>query len=212
MVRSVRTPLALAILSFLHERPMHPYEMKQLMAQRGLSSAVRVSGGALYSTIERLMAGSLVEATGTSREGNRPERTTYALTDEGRTEFMTWLQHLIVDPVHEYPWFGSAITFIAHLSPDELTGLLREREQRLIGLIVQHTETWEQDDVRHVPRLFRVEDEYALAMRQAELDWVRRTIQEVEAGEITWPVEVLDMQAANRLMNGAPSSASAVDD
>ncbi len=198
MTRTVRTALALAVLSFLHERPMHPYEMKQLMTQRGLASAVRISGGALYSTIDRLMAAGLVEATGTSREGNRPERTTYTLTTEGRTEFMGWLRSLIVEPVHEYPWFGSAMTFIAHLTPGEFLGLLRQREERLAELVERDVAQWNQEPLRHVPRLFRVEDEYALEMRRAELAWVRRTIAEIASGDLVWPDDVLEWQVANR--------------
>ena len=198
MLRSLRTPLALTILSFLHERPMHPYEMKQLMRQRGIESSVRISGGALYSTIDRLIAADFIVVAHVGREGRRPERTTYALTSSGREEFMAWLEQLIAEPIQEYPWFGSAMTFIAHLTPDELHGLLAQRERRLVELVEHDAARWESGHLRHVPKLFRIEDEFSLAMRRAELAWVRRTIAEIDSGDLTWPDAVLTWQVGNR--------------
>jgi hypothetical protein len=37
-----------------------------------------------------------------------------------------------------------------------------------------------------IPRMFVIEEEYALAMRRAEIDFVRRLIADLEAGEL-WP-------------------------
>ena len=48
------TPLALAVLRLLHERPMHPYEMHQLVRDRGTDFAIKVRAGSLYHAVERL--------------------------------------------------------------------------------------------------------------------------------------------------------------
>jgi hypothetical protein len=37
------------------------------------------------------------------------------------------------------------------------------------------------------PRIFGIEDEYAQAMRQAELAWVRATVAELRDGTFPWP-------------------------
>jgi hypothetical protein len=37
------------------------------------------------------------------------------------------------------------------------------------------------------PRIFGIEDEYAQAMRQAELAWVRATVAELRDGSLPWP-------------------------
>jgi len=37
------------------------------------------------------------------------------------------------------------------------------------------------------PRIFGIEDEYAQAMRQAELAWVRTTVKELRDGTFHWP-------------------------
>ena len=73
------TPLAISALALLNERSMHPYEMYQLLLERHEDRIVRVTPGSLYRTVDRLTADGLAEATGTGREGNRPERTTSAI-------------------------------------------------------------------------------------------------------------------------------------
>src|SRR5262245_16656991 len=107
MKQGLKTPLALAILNLLYERPMHPYEMQQHMRERGHDFVIKLKGGSLYSTIERLIEGGLIHPVETSREGRRPERTVYALTEVGQDELTVWLRELLARPIHEYPWFGA---------------------------------------------------------------------------------------------------------
>src|ERR1700682_6579753 len=86
-----RTPLALAVMNLLMERPMHPYEMKSKIKERGHDQVIRLKGGSIYDTVERLEEGGFIQAQETSREGRRPERTVYAITETGRGEITGWL-------------------------------------------------------------------------------------------------------------------------
>src|SRR3954454_13480761 len=76
------TPLALAVLSLLNTEPMHPYEMRQRIRDYGIDHAVKVAPGSLYHTVERLAGQGLIEPVETTREGRRPERTVYAITED----------------------------------------------------------------------------------------------------------------------------------
>jgi len=49
-----RTPLALAVMNLLIEQPMHPYEMKSKMKERGHDQVIKLTGGSIYDTVERL--------------------------------------------------------------------------------------------------------------------------------------------------------------
>src|SRR2546430_11896954 len=104
-----RTPLALAVMNLLAERPMHPYEMKSTMKGRGHDQVIRLKGGSIYDTVERLESGGFIQAQATSREGRRPERTIYAITEAGRDENMAWLRELAGQPGNRYPHFGAAL-------------------------------------------------------------------------------------------------------
>ena len=78
MPRAARSnPLAMAVLVCLYERPMHPYEVAQTLRQRAKHESVRLNYGSLYAVVEALEKRGLVKATGTVREGKRPERTVY---------------------------------------------------------------------------------------------------------------------------------------
>jgi len=117
--RLPRAPLALAIMNLLLERPMHPYEMKILMKQRGHDEVIKLKGGSIYDTVERLERGGFIESQETSREGRRPERTVYALTESGRDELRTWMREIVSEPAREFPQFAAALAFIAGLDQAE---------------------------------------------------------------------------------------------
>src|SRR6267143_431683 len=88
-----RTPLALAVMNLLMERPMHPYEMKLMMKERGHDLVIRLNGGSIYDTVERLEEGGFITSQAPSREGRRPERTVYTITPTGRDEITATLLH-----------------------------------------------------------------------------------------------------------------------
>jgi DNA-binding PadR family transcriptional regulator len=196
MKQTLKTPLALAILNLLNERSMHPYEMQQLMRERGHDFVIKLKGGSLYSTIDRLMAAGLIQTVETTREGRRPERTVYALTETGHDELMLWLRDLLARPLHEYPWFGAVLAFVAALPPDDVRGLLEFRVAALEAEIAAGESMLHAMERIGLPRLFGVEGEYGLAMRRAELAWVRQIVDDIRSGALVWPPEVLEMHAS----------------
>ena len=101
--------LAVAALGYLAERPMHPYEMYQLALHRQEDRVVKVSPGSLYRAVYGLEADGLVLASGTDREGARPERTTFEITDLGRHLLGERLRELLSTPTNEYPELGLAL-------------------------------------------------------------------------------------------------------
>src|SRR2546421_4806923 len=96
-----RSAWALVILALLFEQPMHPYEIRRLVRQRGKGDLVDLRPGSLYRTIERLERVGLVETVETQREGRFPERTVYRLTDNGREELEEWLRELVSTPLKD---------------------------------------------------------------------------------------------------------------
>jgi DNA-binding PadR family transcriptional regulator len=183
--RKVSNPLALAVMALLYERPMHPYEMVTLMRERGKHESVRLRYSSLYSVVSALEREGLISPKETVREGKRPERTIYEITGAGREEFLTWLRELLREPVKEYTQFAAGLSFLPGIPPEEAMALLEERVGRL------ETETGEMrsqlDHVREeydLPRLFLVESEHELMLREAELEWVRGIIRDMGTGAL----------------------------
>jgi DNA-binding PadR family transcriptional regulator len=198
-----RTPLALAVLSLLLERPMHPYEMKVLMQERGHDRVIKIKGASVYDAVERLNRLGFIQPLETSREGRRPERTVYSLTEAGREELLEWLRELISRPVAEYPQFGAALAFMAGVGNEkEVVALLNWRAVALQAEIAA-AETVIEGTLDHgVPRMFIIEEEYAQAIRRAELDFIRQLVADLESGEL-WPdAATLEALAAQQRERG----------
>ena len=182
--RKVSNLLALAVMALLYERPMHPYEMISTMRERGKHESIRLRYSSLYSVVEALQRKGLILPLKAWREGRRPERTVYGLTEAGRAEFLGWLRKLLREPVKEYTQFAAGLSFLPALSPDEAVALLEERA-RLLEEEVEGMRSRMDDAVeKGVARLFLVEAEHELVLREAELAWVRKLVREIEAGTL----------------------------
>jgi DNA-binding PadR family transcriptional regulator len=190
-------PLALAVLALLFERPMHPYEMAATLKDRRKHESIKLRYGSLYPVIDALVARSLIVARETEREGRRPERTVYALSEAGLDELRAWMRDLLRAPAKEYPQFETALSLMPVLPPDEAVSLLRARALELSGTIwkmeAQLAELAQQDFAamageaqlpaalagQKFPPLFSVESEYHLAMVRAELDFVNDLVRRI---------------------------------
>ena len=208
-------PLALAVLALLFERPMHPYEMAAIMKHRHKEESIKLRYGSLYTVIELLLARDFIRAKATSREGNRPERTVYALTDAGLEELHDWMRDLLRDPVKEYPQFEAGLCLLSVLPPHEAVALLRDRATQLAGKVAQletQLATLAQQDFaaiaageglppalvgqRSFPALFTVDAELRLALLNAEHAFVSELIRRI-VDEGWGPVDLWrDIQAA----------------
>src|SRR5947209_5739763 len=100
--RRVSNPLALAVLGCLSERPMHPYEISTTLRTRGKENSIKLNYGSLYSVVESLQKHGLIKSEETVREGRRPERTVYSITESGTAEFEDWLAELLSTPTREF--------------------------------------------------------------------------------------------------------------
>lgn len=180
------TPLAITVLALLNERDMHPYEMYQVLLQRRGDRIVKLRPGSLYHAVARLDRDRLVAAVGTERDGNRPERTTYAITDAGRAAMKDQVAEMLEKSVREYPRFPLALAEAHNLDADTVARLLTGR----IRLLEQELDRLDADRAvlvgRAKPRAFWIELDYLHTVTRAEIDWLRRTVDELETGDLPW--------------------------
>ncbi|MCI0685888.1 MAG: PadR family transcriptional regulator [Sporichthyaceae bacterium] len=181
--RKVNNLLALAVLSSLFERPMHPYEMVSVLKERGKDQSMKINWGSLYTVVQNLEKHGFIEATSTTRQGRRPERTVYELTEAGRDELLDWMRELVGVPDREYPKFEAALSVLGVLGPDEAIDLLQQRLRHLDRLITAECATLDHLS-QELPRLFLIEAEYALDMRRAEATWVRALLADLADGSL----------------------------
>jgi DNA-binding PadR family transcriptional regulator len=180
-----RSPIALAAMAMLYEAPMHPYRMQYLIKERGKDEVINVTQRAsLYQTIGRLEREGLIAAQQVTRSENRPERTVYELTPEGRETTLEWMRQILSTPTQEFPEFPAAVSFLPLLTPKDA---LRQLELRIQALEIEVKRLDAQFKLASmVPRLFLLEMECLHVARVTDLKWVRSVVEDLRSGSLTW--------------------------
>lgn len=183
--RKVANLLALAVLATVIQRPMHRYEMASVMRARGKDRDMDIKWGSLYTVVHNLEKNGFVEPVEVTRQGARPERTVYRITEAGRRELVEWTRELIAEPETEHTRFVAGLSVMIVLAPDDAIALLRKRLARLTEQIDAERAVAAEVGAE-VPRLFLIEDEYRIAMTVAEAEWTRSLVDELSSG--TFPM------------------------
>jgi DNA-binding PadR family transcriptional regulator len=181
--RKVANLLALAVLATVVQRPMHPYEIASMLRARGKADDMEIKWGSLYTVVRNLAKHGFIEVVESQRDGARPERTIYRITEAGLAELRDWTRELVATAPPEHPRFKAGLSVLSILRPDEVAQALRERLAELERSVTRLRAALA--GYADVPRLFLVEDEYELALREAETTWVRGLLAELT--EETFP-------------------------
>lgn len=189
--RSVRSPLALAVLVVLYEAPTHPYRLHALLVSRGKDKVVNVrSRYSVQQVLDRLLRAELVRIDRTEQESGYPTRTVYAITEAGCDQMLTQLGALLSHPADEFPLFPAALSFAAALPPDQVIAALERRRDGLEADDREERAAYARA-AEHLPGVFLIEDDYRNAMRSAEIAWIDRALQRLRSAEWDWDPDLL---------------------
>jgi DNA-binding PadR family transcriptional regulator len=191
-------PLAIAALALLAERTMHPYEMYQTLITRAEDRLVKVRPGSLYHTVDRLTRQGFVEVIGTDRGGNRPERTTYRITESGQLALTERVAQMIATPINEYAEFPLAIAEAHNLSQPVLIELLGRRRVRLVSELETLRGGYSDVSAKSIPKKYWIDITYQQAMVNAELAWIDSLVTDLGSGEIDWTEDKQSMLAQQK--------------
>ncbi|WP_034649496.1 PadR family transcriptional regulator [Cellulomonas sp. HZM] len=180
--------VAVLLLALLHEQPMHPYQLHRSLVQRGDTRLVRVNPGAVYHAVERLERDGLVEVVGVDREGGRPERTTYQVTDAGRAAFEHRLRSLLGDEHRTYPLFPVGLAEANELPAADVAAQLRRRRERQELARGELQTRYDRAASLGLPRRYMLDVEHELALAARELEWLDALVAELEdpADPLAW--------------------------
>jgi hypothetical protein len=181
-------PLALLTLALLLERPMTARELAEMARQRAEDSPV-----CALTPTEAEFARAAVELRHAAMTCGHPApgRDAHVLTDRGRATFRQRVCALLGVPDDAQPSFHTAVGYLGALDCAAAVAalqarvpVLRERAARIDAALVGGA---------GIPRLFLIENEYALRMCRAELEWVEQTLENIASGALVWPhVEVTE--------------------
>lgn len=180
--RKVSNMLGLAVLSTISLEPMHPYQIASLLRERGKGRDMEIKWGSFYTVVQNLQKHGLIAVADNVRQGGRPERTVYRITDAGREELADWVRELLAAPERERPRFKAGLSTLGLLSPDQVMDLLRQRVSALEQMIA-HDRAELVRYRQEIVEIFIIEAEYDLAIREAELAWVQALLARLADGD-----------------------------
>jgi DNA-binding PadR family transcriptional regulator len=175
------TSLGISVLALLRERPMHGYEMFQTLVERNADRIVKVRPGSLYHVVDRLTEEKLIRRAATARDGKRPERVIYEITDAGAEAVAERVCQLIAIPVYEFPQFVVALAEVNTLGGDSAANAV---DDRVGALEARAAEIMALRDAGVTPGGYLVALDYLLAMMQAELAWLREFASSLRSGQL----------------------------
>lgn len=123
--------------SFAEHGPMHGHRLRLLAEHYHVHLWTNVSVGAVYGAMKRLASEGLLRESSREREGNRPTRQVYEITDEGRRALTTLRRVGLSDIWFEYDPFDLALTRTDGELQDALPSILAERLEKVQTLLAQ---------------------------------------------------------------------------
>lgn len=195
----------IALLALLALRPMHGYELRQVMEERHMHRWADVQYGSIYRGLQQLAREGLTEEAGEHREGNRPPRTIYRITEAGREELKSLLRQAWTQPSLSSEPVDIALSFFMFLPESEIVALLEQRIGQLDKLremveegrqrFAEHLQQRiDNGEIRHLGPNFRPKPKRILAMISDQFEHRQRLL----AAEREWTEHLLE-----RFKNGA---------
>ncbi len=155
------------VLWLLSEQSLHGYRIKKILDEPSLRFWFPIELASIYSILRSLVKAGYVETVAVERQGQRPERTRYAITREGRRHLAELLERAWRGLPSPADPFALALAARSDLDDERrVPELLRERiaalRERLLAL----------DELeRSAPAPEMAERQRALT--RAELEWAQ---------------------------------------
>ena len=173
----------LVILGLLRERPLYGYEIKSIIEDH-MGDWTNIAFGSIYFALGKLADEGYIKKAATEKEGGRPSRSVFQITDEGHVEFERLLREVWNTVNRQFFPFDIGLFFMHVLPREEVLASLSNRVDQLekvLQYLDQHqSESMAQDQV---PLLAKAIFDHTRVHTEAELSWTRDLLEKVEAGE-----------------------------
>ena len=179
-------PQAILVLGLVAERPMHPYEMFQTTIEREEDRLTKIRPGTLYHTVDRLAVDGLIEVVEVRKEGNRPQRTVYAITDTGRAALAASLEAILERHPVEYPELYLALSEAHSLPRQRVVELLERRIDAMRADRERVEAAAAAAHARGAVEMFYLDVGCRLATLQTQIDWLVDLVRRLRHNDIEW--------------------------
>jgi DNA-binding PadR family transcriptional regulator len=160
-------------------QPVHGYDVRRELLEWRVAEWGNVQPGSIYHHLRTLERDRMLEVVSVDREGARPARTSYRLTDDGDLAFATLLRETFWKVSGRAEDLMAALCFLAYLTRDEAIAALESRINQ-IGDGIRSMSFWSPEVYKpaYVSEVFRLSE----AQMRAEAEWARQLIERLRAG------------------------------
>lgn len=125
MREGVRLSLRIFILGMLNNEDHHPYDIKKFIAKHTMDQ-VPFSDGNLYYNFDSLEKKGLIVKKQVVQSDNRPDKTTYGITDEGREHLREEIYAAFAEAKSVQTLYSS-LPFLYLVDRNRLAGMVQEK-------------------------------------------------------------------------------------
>ncbi|HZR43078.1 MAG TPA: PadR family transcriptional regulator [Ktedonobacteraceae bacterium] len=173
------------LLGLLLERPMYGQQIREVIEQHHDFLADHIKKPTIYYQLERLVKDGYLEVRREAVEAPGPgaahdelaprEREVYYITSAGRQRFSRLLRSMLSSYTPGLSEVDACLFFLHHLTSEEAVALLRERLKHVTAYRESVERQMEEHGVKDAAHRFV--NEHTLALLDAEIQWLERTIQ-----------------------------------
>jgi DNA-binding PadR family transcriptional regulator len=174
------TNAELVILSLVAERPRHGYQIEQVIEEREMRQWTDLGFSSIYYLLNKLEAGGLIKSALEKTTGRGPARKVYTITKAGWETCQRGILEALSEPPQPESMFLLGMSNLPSVPPDEALAALQQYADRLAD---RKEHLLERIQMGQGAFPFQVESmfEFSLTMIQAELAWLEKFIQQLEA-------------------------------
>ncbi len=149
---------------------MHGHQIRRMAQTDRTELWSDVKPGSLYGVLHRMAAEEIITEVRSEQEGNRPERTVYAITAEGLEELAAHRDAALRDARIRPDPVDLALQNAQHMPEESLRSVLEDRRQALVAQL----DSWQhlqETAAPHIAGLERVIIRHTQVRLKAELEW-----------------------------------------
>jgi DNA-binding PadR family transcriptional regulator len=176
------TNAELAVLSLIAEKPRHGYDIEQVIEVRGMRKWTEIGFSSIYYLLKKMEQGGLIESQLHQQEGRGPARKVYTITSRGRRAQLEGTLAALSTPQSGSAPFLLGLSNFPIIPGEQALSALNSYAQRLEDR--QRNILQRADEQRPLPPFVEAMFDYSQFLVEAELDWIRKFIKQVEAGNV----------------------------
>ena len=123
----------LVVLGMLKKEALSAYDIQKQVEYRNISRWVKVSTPSIYKKAIQLEEKGLIKGNAV-REGKKPEKVVYSLTDKGEREFERLMYEIASQPIRIFLDFNAVIVNLDSLSLESQKACISEIKKNIAEL------------------------------------------------------------------------------